>query len=198
MSLPDPETLVASWCDLDRRIVVGAADQEIILASVSLRADIARFALTGGTDEEIYDACASLGRLIAHRGGSPTLASATIDHAGDALGVRPAAWLAAGRAALLEGFTRALLERVQQDALSSWDFPRCAVALSDDTIAVAAGVPSDDPEILGEWAARVAKAAALQGVRKAFVAGPDGARAALEDAFDVVGIEVSAYAGSRT
>lgn len=198
MSLRDPETLVAAWCDLDRRTVVAAADLEIILTSGSLRTDIARFALTGGTDEEIYDACASLGRLIAHRGGSPTLASATIDHAGDALGVRPAAWLAPGRAALLEGFARALLERVEQDALRSWDFPRCAVALSGDTIAVAAGLPSNDPEILGEWAASVAKAAALRGVRQAYVSGPEGARAALEDAFDVVGIEVSTYAGSRT
>jgi hypothetical protein len=191
MPPPELETLVAAWCDLDGRAVVASTDPDIIAASGPLRTVIARFALAGGTDEEIYDACASLGRFIAQRGGSPSLASATIDHAVDALGVRPAPWITGGRAALAEGFMRAQLERVQQDALRSWDFPSCAVALSSDTIAVAAGLPSDDPEVVTEWAASVAKAAALQGVRRAFVAGPDAARAALEDAFDVVGITVA-------
>jgi hypothetical protein len=187
----DLETLLATWCDLDRRAVVAAADPDIIVASSPLRTVIARFAMAGGTDEEIYDACASLGRFIAQRGGSPSLASATIDHAVDALGVRPAPWITGGRAALAEGFVRARLEGVQQDALRSWDYPSCAVALSSDTIAVAAGLPSDDPEIVADWAASVAKAAALQGVRRAFVTGPDAPRAALEDAFDVVGIKIA-------
>ncbi len=191
MSTRNPEMLVAAWSDLDRSIVVAAADNETIAASAPQRAVIARFALAGGADEEIYDACASLGRFIAERGGSATLASATIDHAADALGVRPAAWIAPGRAALVEGFTRTLLERMQHDALRSWDFPSCTVLLPDDVIAVAAGFPSDDAELLGEWAASVAKAAALQGVRQAFVAGPESARAALEDAFDVVGIKIA-------
>jgi hypothetical protein len=194
MPPPDLETLVAAWCDLDRRAVVAAADPGIIAASGPLRTVIARFALAGGTDEEIYDACASLGRFIAQRGGSPTLASATVDHAADALGVRPTAWIDAGRAALTEGFTRALLERVQQDALRSWDFPRCAVAITSDTIAVTAGLPSDDPEVVAEWAASVAKAAALQGVRRAIVTGPEAARVALEDALDVVGIKIATQA----
>ncbi len=138
-----------------------------------------------------YDACASLGRDIAQRGGSPTLASATVDHAGDALGVERAAWLAPGRAALAEAFTRELLERANQDALSGWQFPRCAVAMPGGVLAVAAGFPSDDPELLREWAAGIAKAAALQGIRQAFVSGPAPSRAAVEEAFDVVGIQVS-------
>jgi hypothetical protein len=191
MTPRDSEALVAAWCDLDRRAAVLEADREIVDASRPLRAVIAGFALAGGLDEEIYDACASLGRLIAQRGGSPTLAALTVDHAGDALGVRPAAWLGPGRAAVAEGFTRALLERVQQDSLQSWAFPRCAVALPGGVVAIAAGFPSDDPELLGEWAARVAKAAALQGARQAFVAGPDAARAAVEEALDVVGIEIA-------
>jgi hypothetical protein len=191
MTPHDPEVLIAAWCDLDRRAAVAEADREIVDASGPVRAVIAGFALAGGSDEEIYDACAALGRFIAQRGGSPTLAAVTVDHAGDALGVRPAAWLGPGRAAVAEGFTRALLERVQQDALQSWAFPRCAVALPGGVIAIAAGFPSDDPELVGDWAARVAKAAALQGVRQAFVAGPEAARAAVEEALDVVGIEIA-------
>jgi hypothetical protein len=191
MTPHDPEALIAAWCDLDRRAAVAEADREIVDASGPVRAVIAGFALAGGSDEEIYDACAALGRFIAQRGGSPTLAAVTVDHAGDALGVRPAAWLGPGRAAVAEGFTRALLERAQQDALQSWAFPRCAVALPGGVIAIAAGFPSDDPELLGEWAARVANAAALQGARRAFVAGPVAARAAVEDALDVAGIEIA-------
>jgi hypothetical protein len=191
MSPRDDEALVDAWCELDRGAAVLEADREIVDASRPLRAVIAGFALAGGSDEEIYDACASLGRLIAQRGGSSTLASATVDHAGDALGIRPASWLAPGRAAVVEGFTRELLERAHQDALRTWQFPRCAVALPGGVLAVAAGFPSDDPELVREWAAGIAKAAALQGIRQAFVSGPDESRAAVEDAFDVVGIRVA-------
>jgi hypothetical protein len=65
------------------------------------------------------------------------------------------------------------------------------VSLPGNVIAIAAGLPSDDPETIGEWAAHVAKAAALRGVRQAFVEGPDAARVAVEDALDVVGIEIA-------
>jgi hypothetical protein len=191
MSPHDSEAVATAWCHLDRAAAVREVDREIIDGSVSVRVVIAGFALAGGSDEEIYDACASLGRFIAQRGGSPTLAAVTIDHAGEALGGLPSAWLAPGRAAVVEGFTRALLERVREDALRSWDFPRCAVSLPGNVIAVAAGLPSDDPEMLAEWAARIAKAAALQGVRQAFVEGPEAAREAVEDAFDIVGIEIA-------
>ena len=191
MSSRDDEALVDAWCELDRGCAVLEADREIIDASRPLRAAIAGFALAGGSDEEIYDACASLGRSIAQRGGSPTLASASIDHAGHALGLGRAGWLASGRAALAEAFTRELLERANQDALDGWQFPRCAVAMPGGVLAVAAGFPSDDPELLREWAAGVAKAAALQGIRQAFVSGPAASRAAVEEAFDVVGIQVT-------
>ncbi len=191
MSSPSSEALVAAWCDLDRAAAVLEADREIVDGSLSVRGVIAGFALAGGSDEEIYDACASLGRLIAQRGGSPTLAAVTIDHAGDALGGCPTGWLAPGRAAVVEGFTRALVERVEEDTLRSWDYPRCAVSLPGNVIAIAAGLPSEDPETLAEWAAQIAKAAALQGVRQAFVEGPHAARAAVEDALDVVGIQLA-------
>jgi hypothetical protein len=187
----DRDALVDAWCDLDRRAAVLEADREIVDASRPVRAVIAGFALAGGSDEEIYDACASLGRLIAQRRGSPTLASVTIDHAADALDLRPAAWLGPGRAAVAEAFTRVLLEGAHQEALESWGFPRCAVPLPGGGLAVAAGFPSEDPELLAEWAARIAHASALGGVRQAFVAGPASARAAVEDAFGVVGITIA-------
>jgi len=198
----DRDARVAHWCELDLRGAVLASDRESVGASIALRALIVDFASAGGADEEIYDACALLGRLIAMQGGSPTLASLTVDNAGVALGARDAAWLAPARAALAEGFALALAEKAREDTLRTWAFPRCVVPLPDHAIAVAAGHPADDPEALAEWAARIAREAALHGVRRAFVAGSDAARAAVEEAFDVVGIAIARppvdYAGSRT
>lgn len=182
--------MVAAWCAADHGCAVLAADHEIIEGSRTMRAMIADLARSAGADDELYDACATLGRFVAQHGGSPTLASQTIDHAGDALGAQGATWLAPARAAVLEGFASTLLERAREDAMRSWDFPRCVVALSETRIAIAAGHPSEDPELLSEWAAKIAKAAALQGVRRAFVAGPDLARTTVEEALAVVGIQL--------
>jgi hypothetical protein len=91
---------------------------------------------------------------------------------------------------VVEGFASELLERATLEALGTWEFPRCAVSLPDGAIAVAAGYPSEDGEVLADWAARVAKAAALRGVRRAFVDGAPQPCDALAEAFDVVGIAV--------
>ncbi|HEX4628396.1 MAG TPA: hypothetical protein VH137_06350 [Gemmatimonadales bacterium] len=190
MTSTETDALVAAWCAHDDRSAVLPADHEVIEMSRSVRAMIADLAREAGADEELYDACAALGRLIASGGGSPTLASQTIDHAGEALGARGAPWLPAARGAVIEGFACTILERAREDAMHSWDFPKCVVSLSETRIAIAAGHPSDDPELLAEWAATIAKAAALQGVRRAFVSGPDPARTSVEDALAVVGIQL--------
>jgi hypothetical protein len=185
----DRDAAIATWCALDHASALGPADREIAGTGASLRAVILEFAQAGGDDEEIYDACAQLGRMVAEQGGSPSFASGTMDHAAQALGVPGAAWLAASRAAVTEAFIEALLEKTRQESRTSWEFPRCAVALAAQSIAIAAGYPSDDAELLAEWAARIASEAALRGVRRAIVSGPGPARAAVLDALAVVGIE---------
>ena len=186
----DLEAIVTAWCQSDRLAAVLPADHVIIDASRSLRALIVDLALSGGSDDEIYDASAALGRLIAELGGSPTLASLTLDHAGGALGLQRASWTASARAALAEGFAMAITEEATRKAATGWEFPGCAVALGDGALALAAGHPSDDDEVLAAWAARVANAAARSGARRAVVAGPEQARAALAEALGVAGIEV--------
>ena len=47
--------------------------------------------------------------------------------------------------------------------------------------------PDDDAEAVADWAARVARAAAVRGVRKAFVAGPQ--TGAIVEALLLAGIE---------
>jgi hypothetical protein len=185
----EPEAVLTAWCESDRSAAVLPSDHRIVDASTSLRALIVDLALSGESDDEIYDACAVLGRLIAQRGGSPTLASLTIDHACEALGMPDANWMPSARAAVAEGFAMALTEEARREAARGWEFPGCAVALGEGALALAAGHPSDDDEVLAAWAARVANAAALKGVRRAVVAGPDRPRTALAEALAIAGIE---------
>jgi hypothetical protein len=193
MSLTDRDAIVAEWCNRDRARSVLAADREIVDASTGLRALVVDLATTGGAEDELYDACAVLGRLIAQRGGSPTLASATLDHACEAMSTPTSAtWLVPARAALAEGFAAALIESVRAEDMRSWEFPACAVLLGEAAVAVTAGHPSDDDEVLAAWAGRVAKGAAAKGIRRAVVDGNDRARAAVVDALALVGIEVHA------
>ncbi|HEX3343808.1 MAG TPA: hypothetical protein VHS09_04510 [Polyangiaceae bacterium] len=190
--MPDRDELVAAWSAKDRTRAVLPADRALVDASATIRALIVDLVLAGGPEDELYDACAVLGRLVAQRGGSPTLASATLDHAADVLDARSAPWLVPGRAAVSEGFAATLVEAAQLEAMRTWEFPSCAVPLGQAALAICAGHPSDDDEVLAAWAARVANAAALAGVRRAVLSGGERASAALVDALSVVGIEVNA------
>ena len=181
--------ILASWVEADRRRAVLPADREIIEASASLRGLIVDVLLARGDPDELYDACAMLGRLIASRGGSPTFASATLDGVSEALRTPGASWLVPARATIVESFSAALAEDARREADRGWEFPSCAVPLGEAAVAIAAGLPSDDDEQIAAWAARVAKAAALSGVRRAVVSGGQAACAAVLEALALVGIE---------
>jgi hypothetical protein len=188
--MKDRAAIVETWSDKDRALAVLPADREIVDASGNTRSLIVELVLAGGSEDELYDACAVLGRMIAQRRGSPTLASATLDHAAQSLEARAAPWLVPARAALAEGFAATLIEDAQRQAMQAWEFPSCVVPLGQAALAVAAGHPSDDDEIISAWAGRVAKSAALAGVRRAVVSGSERACAALVDAMTLVGIDV--------
>jgi hypothetical protein len=189
--MQDRDAIITAWSAKDRARAVLPADREIVDASAAVRALIVDLVLGGGPEDELYDACAVLGRLVAQRGGSPTLASVTLDHAADALDARTAPWLVPGRAAVAEGFAASIVEGARREAMEAWEFPNCAVPLGQAALAIAAGHPSDDDEVLAAWSARVGKAAALAGVRRAVVSGNERACAALVDALTLVGIEVN-------
>lgn len=186
----DRNALVQAWCESDLSSAVLPADRDVIHGSTTVRSLIVDLAISDGPSDELYDACAVLGRLFAQRGGSPTLASVTVDHAAQALDTHNAPWVVAARAALSEGFASTLIEAARRNALDAWEFPSCVVPLGEAALAIAAGYPSDDDEILSSWAARVAKGAALRGVRRVVVSGDERATAALSEALHLVGIEV--------
>jgi hypothetical protein len=190
MEAKERDSFVEAWGEKDRARAVLPADRELVESSRSLRSLVVDLIMGEGPEDELYDACAVLGRLIGQRGGSPTLVSATVDHASEVLDRRDAAWVAPARAAAAEGFAAVIVEAARRDSLQAWEFPSCAVPLGEGALAIAASHPSDDDEVVAAWAARVAKAAALKGVRRAVVAGSERARAAIVEALGLVGIEV--------
>ena len=190
MSVPpfDRDEALRKWSEAERRTALTPADQAAVDAAVSVRATILDFALRRGQDEELYDACAVYGRLLAESGASPSLAATAIDRACDVLGEPSGAWATAARAAMAEGFSRARDEVARNAAYASWDFPAPAVRLDATTLAIAASHPSDDEETLAAWAAKAARSAAFTGIRRVVVSGRERPRAALAEALAIAGI----------
>jgi hypothetical protein len=182
--------VVTVWSKHDHAHALLPVDHELVDATASLRALIAELLLTRAPNRDLFTACAMLGRLLAQRGGSPTLATSTMEGARRGLEEGEPSWLMPASAALAEGFAAARLDAATREAAAGWEYPRCAVPLGDGTVAIAAGFPGDDGEAVAAWAARVAHGAALGGARRAQVAGVEPARTALLDALSLVGIEV--------
>ena len=185
--------VVVAWCERDHARALLPVDHEIIDSTAAARALVIECLRRAVPDRDLFHACAVLGRLVAERGGSPTLASSMMDGAAEALGGDATPWLVAAGAALAEGFAAARVDMARREASAAWDYPRCSVRIDDETIAIIAGYPDhdgDDGEALAAWAARVAHGVALAGVRRAIVAGGDAARVALADALTLVGVKI--------
>lgn len=190
MTPAERDRCVAAWIAADFGSAVLTADRRAIEESASVRALIVELAGSDHGADELFDACAVLGRLIGQHRASPTLAALTIDHAAAVLGDADARWTPPARAAVVEGFAAALVDATRDDACAAWEFPRCAVTVGDRTIAVAAGYPAEDDQDAAAWVDRVAKAAALQGVKTAFVSGSEPLRRRMIDALVLAGVDV--------
>jgi hypothetical protein len=198
------DRMVARWCEVDRARAFVKSDTDVIDSTTAVRTVIAEHLQRDpvGLDRDLLNGFAVLGRLLGERGGSPTLASAVVDGALEALvscGPAPEpqpkgatkTWLLPARAALAEAFALATLEAARAAANARWEYPGCAVAVGgggDATVAIAAGYPDDDAEALAAWAARVAHAAAMAGVRRVVVSGSRAAEVALGEALELAGI----------
>jgi hypothetical protein len=185
------DAIVDAWSEADGACAVLPEDRAAIAQSAGVRTLIVDLVTSAADSDDVFDACAVLGRLIAQHRGSPTLAASTMDHAAGALSARGATWVESARAALVEAYAADSVSQAVAETLRTWEFPHCAVPVGSGAIAVAAGYPCDDREALGAWAARVAQAAALQGVRQATIAGPEPALRALAEAFAMVGVRVA-------
>jgi hypothetical protein len=181
--------------DLDRESATGRPDLDAIAATAAAREALLERIEGGQEDVDLLHAAAMLGRLLATHGCSPSLAAATMDGAVRALESTKGKWPALARAALTEAYVATRDESAQQGATKSWSFPACCVPLPDGSVAVAAGIPSEDSDDIVAWADGVARALARMKVRRAIVSGKGAAVSALEDALSLVGIHAERSPG---
>lgn len=189
------EDVVKRWMELDRESATSRPDRDAIEATAAAREALVERVMSGQEDVDLLHAAAMLGRLLHAHGCSPSLAAATIDGAVRALETTRGRWPALARSSLTEAYVAARDEQSQLGIAKSWNFPACCVPLSDGTVAVAAGIPSDDTDEIVAWADGVARALARMKVRRAVVSGKGAALAALEDALSLVGIDAERSPG---
>lgn len=195
--------VVAAWAELDAARALHPADRSAIRSTEAARslvvelfgaAGAARDAAAPAEGRDLFSACARLGGLLAEAGASPSLAGGTIDNAARALAGAgapvDATRLAAARASLVEGYVAAVRDGERAAALAAWAYPACVVPLVDGAVAIACGLPTDDGEALGAWAAQIAGRLVKAKVRRAVLSGPPRARAEVASAVELVGIEV--------
>ena len=180
---------VDAWCAHDRKRALIPVDHEIIEATRTQRALVCEEATARGKERDFLSACDRLGRMIGERGGSPTLIASTADGLVEALRGAPSEIdIAHARVALAEGFAAALLDIARADALAKWDPPSCIVCIDGTTVAIAAGFPDDDHDLLMAWSARVTQWVLADKKRNAIVSGRPAAVHALVDALTLVGV----------
>ena len=196
-----PERALIAWRAHDTKSALHGADREAVRSTDAPRALVLELLMRPGPGRDLYNACARLGRLLADAGASPSLAVATIDGAARALeelGIPcEVERLAPARASVAEGYFAVVVENERASARRAWDYPACAVRISKDTVGIAAGYPSEDREALADWSARVALAVSRAGYKHAALAGSEAARAELEQALSLVGVDLVDPAADR-
>lgn len=179
---PHPaESLEAA--DATRALGVTEADARALTATASLRERLRGLA-DAPLDKDTLLLASVLGRVIAQAGASPTLAATLLDPVVEG-------WVTSGplRAALFEAYTATRVEQASHEANEAWRYPRCVVPLGEGVFGVCAGLPTQDPEELADWADQVAAGLARVGARRVVLAGGEhAARAALEAALELVDV----------
>lgn len=196
MAFSDDPAILLAWADLDAARALHALDREVIRSTEAARSLVLDLFDRAAPARDLFNACARLGGLMAEAGASPSLAAQTIDCAEQALVAAKvsydAARIGAARASVLEGFVAAIRDAERAQSMHAWEYPSCAVALADGTVAIACGFPSDDAEAIAGWAARAASRLSKEKVRRVVLSGPERARAELESAVELVGIRAGA------
>jgi hypothetical protein len=183
------EHLVDAWCAQDLKRALIPVDHEIVDATRALRALICEEALARRNGREILSAWARLGRMIGERGGSPTLMASTADGLVAALGDDAKDFdVVHARVALAEGFAAAVRDSARAESLATWEPPHCIVRVDANTVAISAGFPDDDHDLLEAWSARVTQWVLADKKRNAIVTGRAPAVHALVDALTLVGV----------
>ena len=197
--------IVDAWCAMDHTYAFLTADHALIEATRGVRTLIAECLLREpvAAGRDLLHAFAALGRMMADKDASPTLAASSVDGLVHALAecrglfassrdVPLRDFILPARAAMMETYVHTRRLALHDEAMRAWDYPACVVPLEEGYVAIAAGHPDEDAEALQGWASRVAQGAARDGVRRAIVSGGDRPVAAILEALQLSGIELMA------
>ncbi len=200
--LRDAAVALAAWRLHCMAGAIHELDRTAVQATEAPRSLVFELLARRSPERDLYNACASLGRLLAEAGASPSLATATLDGAEHALAAVDVTYevthLGPARACLAEGYVAAISESEKLIARLAWEYPKCAVRVNEKTVAIVRGLPASEDEDLADWAARVSVGASREGFTTAIFEGPDATRTHLEDAFSLLGIALAPTAKTRT
>ncbi len=191
--------MLTDWSAREEALGLLPDDRRALSHAEALRALVVDILVASGgatssLPADVYHACIRLGVELAARGASPTLAATMFDAGAGTLAehglvVDEHAWRGL-RAALVEGFVRAVREEAERATFASFEPPRCIVMLERGVAAVAATHVATEPDVLAAWAGRVAGGLLVRGVRRVHVGGDGPAAVALRDAVVDAGIEL--------
>jgi hypothetical protein len=190
--------LADAWERNDESMAAVALDRTAAAEARGRRELVCDLLLTEAPTRELLTALHAYGRLLAERGASPSVLSVTIDGARAAVGEKYATALGpSARAAVTEGYFAATREALGADALRAWDPPACIARIGEGVFAVAARLPSAEPDEVDAWATRVARWLVAQKATTAIVDGDARLVREVSDAVKLAGIEVEAPADAE-
>ncbi len=185
--------LALAWEQKDLAVAAVAKDRDAAKEARGLRELVCDLVLSAAAPQrELLTALHALGQLLGEKGATPSYVSLTMDSARAVLAPADADRLGpSARAAVAEGYVAALREASAREALAQWLPPAGIVRLSADAFAVAAQLPSQEPDDISEWATRIARHLKERGARTAQIDGDPDLLTELKDTLLLAGIDVA-------
>jgi hypothetical protein len=185
--------LADAWEKNDESMAAVALDRAAATEARGRRELVCDLLLTDAPPRELLTALHAYGRLLAERGASPSVLSVTIEGARAAVGEKYAAALGpSARAAVTEGYFAAAREAFGEEALHAWDPPACIARIGDDAFAVAAHLPTREPDDVDAWVTRIARWLVARKAARVVVDGDPELVREVCDAVRLAGIDVVA------
>lgn len=185
--------LAAAWEQKDLSVAALVKDREAAKEARGLRELVCDLVVSAASPRrELLTALHSFGYLLGEKGATPSYVSLTVESARTVLGavdgerLDPSAY-----AAVAEGYFAAMREAFAAEALAEWLPPAGIVRLSADAFAVAAHLPSREPEDISTWATQVARYLKERGAKNAHIDGDAELVTELRDSLLLAGIDVA-------
>jgi hypothetical protein len=184
--------MAVAWEQKDIAVAVLAKDREAAHDARGLRELICDLVLSAAAPQrELLTALHSFGHFLGEKGATPSYVSLTMDSARSVLAADAERLGPSERAAVAEGYFAAVRATIAHESLREWLPPTGIVRLAADAFAVAAHLPSHEPEDVSEWVTRVARHLKERGAKTAHIDGDAHVLGELRDTLLLAGIDVA-------